>query len=908
MVEETGSSIAPPGEKPFDAVVNERKKKVLMLLHKKSILIFLALIFLVWLGIFIRTRNLPGLKDITTNSWTLGPDLDPFLFLRYAEYIVEHGGLMDLDMMRYVPLGFNTGMETKLLPYLIAYLYKIASLFAPMSIEYAAVLYPVVAFALTTIVFFFFVRELFRDQEYAGIIALISTSLLVVSPLLLSRTIAGIPEKESSILFMFAAFYFFLLAWRQASLKKALLFGVLAGVMSGLMGLIWGAILYLFMPLEISVFLAFILGKTDRTKMIAYSSWLMVFQAVLLFFSERYPLMSFITSPHSSLMYLNLLLFVIQLSILHVPKLSEFFRHRTGKFPLELFSLGIALVFVLLAAFLFLGPQDISERISSFVRSFTSPIGSRFGLTVAENRQPYFGEWRGSFGPEFKGIPLFFWLFFIGSIVLMYHMLQHVEQKKGLLLTCLYTLMLFGIIFSRYDPGSSFNGVNFKSKTVYFGSILLFLTFSLYTYLQDYREKKKQFVTLPYSYLFLFSFFFVALAAARSAVRFLMMLVPPVVILTGFFSVFSYTQYRRSRTSAKTLYLIIAVLVLFATAYTFYFHYQASKGSAPGFIPSSYTYQWQRAMAWVRQNTPQDAVFAHWWDYGYWVQSIGKRATVLDGGNAIVYWDHLMGRHVLTGPSNEKALEFLYTHKSTHLLIDSTDIGKYGAYASIGGDEKHDRAGFIPTLLKDDQKTFETKNELVYVYPSGFGLDEDVVWEVNGSKQIFSSGGAGVGGVFIKVDKNSSLMNQPEVVLFDQFKNTQTRVPLRYLYYNQTLTEFPSGIDAGVMIVPRLIQQGNSVGVDPLGALLYFSKRTVHSRMVRLFLLEEKNEGFELVHTEPNLLIENLRQQGLSIGDFVFFGDILGPIKIWKINYPESTQSNPEWLEREFPSEILWRA
>jgi len=66
------------------------------------------------------------------------------------------------------------------------------------------------------------------------------------------------------------------------------------------------------------------------------------------------------------------------------------------------------------------------------------------------------------------------------------------------------------------------------------------------------------------------------------------------------------------------------------------------------------------------------------------LQSIGERATVLDGGNAIVYWNYLMGRHVLTGDNQKDALEFLYNHNTTHLLIDSSDIGKYGAYSSIG--------------------------------------------------------------------------------------------------------------------------------------------------------------------------------------------------------------------------------
>ena len=60
----------------------------------------------------------------------------------------------------------------------------------------------------------------------------------------------------------------------------------------------------------------------------------------------------------------------------------------------------------------------------------------------------------------------------------------------------------------------------------------------------------------------------------------------------------------------------------------------------------------------ARKHAP-NAVFGHWRDYGYWVQTLGERATVLDGGNAKSYWNHLMGRYALTGTSNKEALEFL---------------------------------------------------------------------------------------------------------------------------------------------------------------------------------------------------------------------------------------------------------
>ena len=92
-------------------------------------------------------------------------------------------------------------------------------------------------------------------------------------------------------------------------------------------------------------------------------------------------------------------------------------------------------------------------------------------------------------------------------------------------------------------------------------------------------------------------------------------------------------------------------------------YYNSDKITAENYAPGPYHWQWQNAMAWVRENTPIDSVFAHWWDYGYWIQSIGERSTILDGGNAIVYWDYLMGRYVLTEPDEKKALEILVENR-----------------------------------------------------------------------------------------------------------------------------------------------------------------------------------------------------------------------------------------------------
>ena len=47
------------------------------------------------------------------------------------------------------------------------------------------------------------------------------------------------------------------------------------------------------------------------------------------------------------------------------------------------------------------------------------------------------------------------------------------------------------------------------------------------------------------------------------------------------------------------------------------------------------TNDWLESMEWIKNNTPKDAVIASWWDYGYWISTLGERASIAD--NSTLY-------------------------------------------------------------------------------------------------------------------------------------------------------------------------------------------------------------------------------------------------------------------------------
>ncbi len=928
-----------------EELIEKRKDELISFFKKSSLWVVILLIFAVIFGVYIRSlpmqdhssgeipgltkfiftpwksfEGTPGTWDITTNTWTLGPDLDPWLFLRYAETIVEQESLPDIDYIRNVPLGFETAKETRLLPYMIAGTYFVSHLINPdVNIEFAGVVLPVIMFALTIISFFLFVREIFlrKDKESkvnANIIALISTFFMIVVPAFLSRTVAGIPEKESAaFFFMFLSFYLFLKAWKTEKINNSIILAVLAGVSTALMGLIWGGISFVFTAIAISVFLAVILNKFKKKEVLIYGTWFLSSFILTSAFSKRFSFIGQITSLDSGLAFF---VFIILLTdfLLWNTKIKENKRLEKIKIPHNITSLIIGLILILVLASVFFGPTFIIEKLEHLNRMFFTPVVGRWNITVAENRQPYFTEWAGSFGPFIGNIPILFWLFFAGSIVLFKKMMAPIKNKDAWVLTGLYVLFLFGLVFSRYSSSSTFNGENTISKAAYYLSILLLAGFLVYYRFKHYKDAKSSFEKIDYGFLLFFSLFALCLFSARSAVRLIMVLAPIAPIFVGFLVVESFNKFRKTQEDTrKIVFGAITILVIVLACFMFIRYYDSVKNQAYGFVPSYYNYQWQKAMEWVREETPEDAVFAHWWDYGYWVQSIGKRPTVTDGGNAISFWNYWTGRLVLTGDNQKDSLDFLYSHNTSYLLIDSSDIGKYTAFSSIGSDESYDRYSWIPTMVSDESQIQETREGIIRIYQGGSAIDEDIIYQREDGEEIFlPAGNSAIIGIIIELGEEDEgiKFNQPEGVFYNN-KGQQVKIPLRYVYANGELYDFKSGLNGTAFIIQRIIPSGSQIAKDEFGALIYVSPRVMRGFLGQVYLLNDPFNNFpnfKIAHIENNLFIENvnLQEPKMNLKEFVYYQGLQGPIKIWQIEYTGEEEFNPAYIDTDRTKYINW--
>ena len=293
-----------------------------------------------------------------------------------------------------------------------------------------------------------------------------------------------------------------------------------------------------------------------------------------------------------------------------------------------------------------IGPNFLFDQISQLFITLTTPFGNdRWQLTVAEAHQPYLMDLINQVGWKF------FWIYMIGSIIIFYKLMNRLNKKTQISATIIYTLFVLGFMFNRYSPNAKIlNGDSFFSKYVaYFGTLfLLIIVLGSYYFYSYYKNKEtfKKILKLNKKYLFILVWFFVMLVASRSAIRLYFIFSVIIVVFVAYSGIklFDYSlkfkkDYQKIGTWILLFLLFVSPFSISSLAFGIFDkgiildHSQKALNQAK-FSGLGYDQQWQLAGKWVRENTDKNAVFSHWWDYGYWVQTNFERATVTDGGNA----------------------------------------------------------------------------------------------------------------------------------------------------------------------------------------------------------------------------------------------------------------------------------
>jgi dolichyl-diphosphooligosaccharide--protein glycosyltransferase len=104
------------------------------------------------------------------------------------------------------------------------------------------------------------------------------------------------------------------------------------------------------------------------------------------------------------------------------------------------------------------------------------------------------------------------------------------------------------------------------------------------------------------------------------------------------------------------------------------------------------TDDWINAMDWLSKNTAPDAVVASWWDYGYWITTLGNRPSLAD--NATLNHTRIQSLAKMFISDEESGMKIAQDLKADYILVYAVgqvrfygQLNASGADASAGGDD-----------------------------------------------------------------------------------------------------------------------------------------------------------------------------------------------------------------------------
>lgn len=102
---------------------------------------------------------------------------------------------------------------------------------------------------------------------------------------------------------------------------------------------------------------------------------------------------------------------------------------------------------------------------------------------------------------------------------------------------------------------------------------------------------------------------------------------------------------------------------------------------------------WFETLEWIKNNTPQDAIIASWWDYGYWITTISDRTTFIDNATLIDSRIKHMAKIFLSSPDdgwkmlNEWNADYVVIFIAAERLENFSNSGDRLYVLGNGGDE-----------------------------------------------------------------------------------------------------------------------------------------------------------------------------------------------------------------------------
>jgi len=159
-------------------------------------------------------------------------------------------------------------------------------------------------------------------------------------------------------------------------------------------------------------------------------------------------------------------------------------------------------------------------------------------------------------------------------------------------------------------------------------------------------------------------------------------------------NIFKITFSGKINNLIKILYVIIIVFLFFLPLGFPENNNWISNASSPpiiltGATSNPPTNDWLETLEWIKLNTPENAVIASWWDYGYWIQTMAERASLADNSTTNDHIIQNIARMLLSTPDDSWNMlqkmnaDYVLVFLSAQKIDDNAELYVLGG----GGDE-----------------------------------------------------------------------------------------------------------------------------------------------------------------------------------------------------------------------------
>ena len=181
----------------------------------------------------------------------------------------------------------------------------------------------------------------------------------------------------------------------------------------------------------------------------------------------------------------------------------------------------------------------------------------------------------------------------------------------------------------------------------------------------------------------------------------------------------------------KTCFVLI-ILSLFIIPLSFPAGNWITSANFPATILNGGTFNppsndWIETLEWIKMNTPENAVVAAWWDYGYWIQTVGERTTLADNSTTHDAIIKNIAKMFLSSPDDswnmlkEMNVDYVVVFVSAN-KVGNTPDGQPLYFLNAGGDESK-----MPWFAKISEMPFNNYVESDAVTPTDYFWNETML-------------------------------------------------------------------------------------------------------------------------------------------------------------------------------------